>query len=83
MHCGNNEKLLPPFDNVQIEKKDKIVIEITKNQLTEFIKIFHDIKDTKDVASLVRMFIVEESDEKTTFRTTALKTTVEMVDTKV
>ena len=33
-----DEKLLPPFEDVEILKHDKIVLELTKDQLTEKLK---------------------------------------------
>ena len=45
----DGEKILPPFEDIEIMSGDKVVLEITKNQLTEKIKsndrIFSSIDD--------------------------------------
>ena len=45
----DGEKILPPFDDIDIKIGDKLVLEITKNQLTEKIRsndnIFNSIDD--------------------------------------
>ena len=46
----DGDKLLPPFEDIEIKSGDKLVLEITKNQLTEKIKsndrIFNSIDST-------------------------------------
>ena len=57
----NNEKFLPPFDNVQIEKKDKIVIEITKNQLTEKLRTNDNIFNSLDINQEIKRDVMIEA----------------------
>ena len=59
----DGEKILPPFEDIEIMSGDKIVLEITKNQLTEKIKsndkIFSSIDD--DNFSSERGVLIEAS----------------------
>ena len=59
----DGEKFLPPFEDVQIRANDKLVLEITKNQLTEKLKsndkIFNSLDNNNSISE--RGILIEAS----------------------